>query len=322
MGDIGHLRSATYRPAACEQKQEHATLSANRSRSAFGRLDPISALEILDWEEDLDNLDDQEDVSSTDEEVFGEDIKNIFQDATPLVLKQDKEDDGDGGEGNDIWPPSIPGNSLQIHNASPWSNNFWSTFPDVPSADATSPIPLPAPNDLTSTYLPFSSNLALTNHFTRSTINSFQTLHTPIFLHSVLQLPGTLAQILSLRTSDLISRLTSAILLNHTTTLDATTLLPSLVPSTTFSTHHHVNGMLYFPQDPEALEKINDFLTTTHNTKSETRKVKTQIQDSERKSHEIGAWAWVAMSTKGAEEWWALEDFVAGRIVGLETVEW
>jgi hypothetical protein len=70
------------------------------------------------------------------------------------------------------------------------------------------------------------------------------------------------------------------------------------------------------------MQKINDFLTTTHTTRTEMRKVQTQIRDSEGKRCEIGAWAWVAVDQEGTEEWWTLEDFVAGRIVGLGTVEW
>lgn len=70
------------------------------------------------------------------------------------------------------------------------------------------------------------------------------------------------------------------------------------------------------------MKKITDFLVASHTARSEMRKVYTQIQDSEGKRHEISAWAWVALSTEGAEEWWTLEDFIAGRIVGLGTVEW
>lgn len=322
MGDIDYLRSLTYHSTALEQAQEHTTFSASRSRSAHGRLYPNSPPEVVDCEELSNYFHDQEDFSSTYGEVLGEDIANVFKDANPLRAEQDEKDNGDDREGNNIWSLNISQGGLQDQNISLWSNNIWSASATQPSFDAAPPIALPAPNDLTSTYLPFSSHLALTNHFTPSTLDNFQILHTPVFLHSVLQLPSTLAQILSLRISDILCHLSPAILLNHTTTLDAATLLPSLVPATTFSTYHHVNGLLYFPQGLDVMEKISDFLAITHNTKSEMREVQTQIQDSEGKRHDINAWAWVAVTAEGAEEWWTLEDFVAGRIVGLGTVEW
>lgn len=283
---------------------------------------PHEGLSTFELDKNLPNVDVQKDVSSIHEEVFGEDIENIFKALRPHITKQDKKYDREDGEGVDTWSLNISQGGLQEQAITSWSNNFWSASSNLPSPSATPPIPLPAPNDLTSAYLPFSSHLALTNHFTSSTINNFQTLHTPIFLHSVLQLPSTLAHLLSLSTSDVLCRLSPAILLNHTTTLDTATLLPSLIPATNFSTYHHANGLLYFPQSPEAIEKISNFLAITHNNKTEMSEVQTQIQDSEGKRHEISAWAWVAVSTEGTEEWWTLEDFIAGRIVGLGTVEW
>ncbi|KAG9966250.1 hypothetical protein KCU61_g1200, partial [Aureobasidium melanogenum] len=320
--NINERRSSTYLSAAFEHSQEDFIVSANRSGSACGRLYSIPSIEALEHEELLDDPHDQENVYSIYEEVFGEDIENIFEDASPLIIEGDDRHDGDEVESGNIWCSSIPDGSLQDQDTSLWSNTLWSASPKPPSIDTASLIRLPAPNDLTSTYLPFSSHLALTNHFTPSTLTIFQTLHTPIFLHSILQLPSTLAQLLSLRTSDLLCRLTPAILLKHTTILDTATLLPSLVPATTFSTYHHVNGLLYFPPSPTALSKINDFLAATHTTNPEMRKVQTQIQDSEGKRHEISAWAWVAVIKELTEEWWTLEDFIAGRIVGLGTVEW
>jgi len=322
LGDVDYAQSPTYRSAAFEQAREYPISSANRSRSAFGRLHPISSVEVLEREEALDYPHDQDAGPPTYGEVFGQDIENVFEDASPFTSEGENRYDGHDRKSGNTWPSSTSEDSLQHPNTALWFNNLWSASPNQPSANAAPSIPLPTPNDLTSTYLPFSSHLALTNHFTPSTLNNFQTLHTPIFLHSVLQLPSTLAQLLSVRTSDLLCRLTPSILLKHTTVLDAATLLPSLVPATAFSTYHHVNGSLYFPQSAEAMEKISDFLAATHTTKTEMRKVKTQIQDTQGKRHEIGAWAWVAVNVEGTEEWWTLEDFIAGRIVGLGTVEW
>ncbi|KAH0375875.1 hypothetical protein KCU92_g10021, partial [Aureobasidium melanogenum] len=325
LGDINHQRSTAYHSTAFGQAQERLIISANRSRSACGHLHQTSPQKVLSNIENVahsDNFYDQETSSSTYGEIFGEDIENVFKDASPFITAGDNRYDGDDRESGNIWPLSTSEDRSQDQDTSLWSNNLWSASPKPPPIDTASLIPLPAPNYLTSTYLPFSSHLALTTHFTPSTLTNFQTLHTPIFLHSILQLPSTLAQLLCLRTSGLLCRLTPSILLKHTTILDSETLLPSLVPAKAFSTYHHVNGLLYFPCSPTAMQKINDFLTTTHTTRTEMRKVQTQIRDSEGKRCEIGAWAWVAVDQEGTEEWWTLEDFVAGRIVGLGTVEW
>lgn len=316
MGDVDSLRNSTDRSAASEQAQEHTITSTNRSRSACGCLYPTFSLESLGTVEHVGNLDDpddQEDISQTYEEVFGEDIESVFEDASPSLTTDDR-DEGDE-ESSNIWPPSASNDQLQDPDPSPWSNNLWSTSP-------TPPIPLPSPNDLTSTYLPFSSHLALTNHFPPSTLFHFQTLTTPIFLHSTLQLPSTLAQILSLRTSDVLCRLTPSILLDYTTYVSPDTLLPSLHPAATFSIYRHVNGLLYFPSSLDAVTKITEFLAGTHTIRAEMRKVQTQVSDSQGKRHEISAWAWVAETKEGTEEWWTLEDFVSGRVVGLGSVEW
>lgn len=232
------------------------------------------------------------------------------------MIKEDDEED------NNIWPSSTSKDRLQDQDTSPWSNNLWSTSPTPASTSITPLIPLPSPNALTSTYLPFSSHLALTSHLPAPTLFYLQTQHIPIFLHSILQLPSTLAQTLSLRTSDVLCRLTPSILLDHTTYVSPVTLLPSLAPATTFSIYHHVNGLLYLPSSPDAVTKITEFLAGAHTIRAEMRKVQTQVSDPQGKRHEIEAWAWVAVSAEGTEEWWTLEDFVAGRIVGLGAVEW
>jgi hypothetical protein len=52
------------------------------------------------------------------------------------------------------------------------------------------------------------------------------------------------------------------------------------------------------------------------------RKITTQIQDSDGKRREVVACAWVAKVAEGTEEWWTCEEFIAGRVIGLESVEW
>ncbi|KAG9589628.1 hypothetical protein KCU77_g2421, partial [Aureobasidium melanogenum] len=321
-GGNSDRQSPRYYAEGFEQAREHPIISANRSRSACGCLYPIPSIEALEHEEGLDDLHDQENAFSTYEGVFGEDIETIFEDASPFRPEGDNRHDGDEKESGNTWPINTSESPPQNQDISVRSHNLWSASTILPSSDTAASIPLPAPNDLTSTYLPFSSHLALTTHFGPSTLTNFQTFHTPIFLHSILQLPSTFAQLFCLRTSDLLCRVTPSILLNHTTILDAETLLPCLVPAKALSTYHHVNGLLYFPSSPAALSKINGFLTATHTTDTERRKVQTQIQDSEGERHEITAWAWVAVTKEGTEEWWTLEDFIAGRIVGLGTVEW
>ncbi|KAK6004483.1 hypothetical protein QM012_008345 [Aureobasidium pullulans] len=321
LGDINSQRNSIFQSAAFEQAQEHIAFSAKRSRSVCGHVHPIPPLQLLEHEETFEHLDNKEEISSIYGEVFGEDIENVFKDANPLMTKEALNGE-DVRASDSIWPSSTSWCPSQDQNAAQWPNNFWSAILKTPSADTAPLVPLPSPNDLTSSYLPFSSHLTLTNHPTSSTIHVFQAQHIPVFLHSVLQLPNTLAKILSLHTSDVLCRLTPAILLHHTTTLDAETLLPSLIQATPFSIYHHVNGLLYFPQDQQAVEKVTTFLASTHNTKSEMRTAQTQIQDSEGKRHEVTAWAWIDEVAKGTEEWWTLEDFIAGGIIGLGTVDW
>lgn len=137
----------------------------------------------------------------------------------------------------------------------------------------------------------------------------------------MLQLPCTLSYLLGLSTSDILCRLTPAILLNHTTYLDATTLLPSLVKSTFQSTYHHVNGLLYFPRTFACIDKLDDFFSS-QTPELRMTKVTIRIQDSTGERLDIIAWAWTAETAEGTEEWWTCEDYVAGRIVGLQNVEW
>ncbi|THY52068.1 hypothetical protein D6C97_06498 [Aureobasidium pullulans] len=80
--------------------------------------------------------------------------------------------------------------------------------------------PLPSPNRLTSTYLPFHSHLALSNHLSPSKISHHLTAATPFFLHGTLQLPSTLSHILGIRLPSILRRLTPAVLLEHTTIVD------------------------------------------------------------------------------------------------------
>lgn len=137
----------------------------------------------------------------------------------------------------------------------------------------------------------------------------------------MLQLPCTLSALLGLPTSDLLCRLTPAILLDHTTYLDPTTLLPSLAKSSFTSTYHHVNGLLYFPKTSSCVGRLSDYFPP-HVSLVEIREVVTQIQDSNEKHHEVVAWAWVAGAAGGTEERWTCEDFIAGRVIGLENVKW
>ena len=120
----------------------------------------------------------------------------------------------------------------------------------------------------------------------------------------------------------MLCRLTPAILLNHTTFLSARTLLPALVPVGLFSTYRCVGGLVYFPCSSTDIDKIGDFLAGTQDTKMEMRTVQTLIRDSEGRRRGISAWACIAVDKEGAEQWWTLEEFVAGRIVGIETVKW
>lgn len=89
-----------------------------------------------------------------------------------------------------------------------------------------------------------------------------------------------------------------------------------------FSTYRYVGGLVYLPSSRTDIDKIGDFFNTTQDTKLEVRKVQTQIRDSEGRRWRISARAWVAVNAEGAEQCWTLEEFVAGRIVGVETVEW
>jgi hypothetical protein len=94
-----------------------------------------------------------------------------------------------------------------------------------------------------------------------------------------------------------------------------------LVNSTLTSTYQHVNGQLYFPQTSSCVDKLDHFFATQV-PEVEMKKVATQIQDSDGKRVDVVAWAWIAKVAQGTEEWWTCEDFIAGRVVGLENVEW
>jgi hypothetical protein len=256
------------------------------------------------------------------EEAYEEIDENAFDGTSSPITEQDDEDDDETGNN---WSSNSSNHSSADQDTSLWSitTDPWSpSAADSPSSAYTAPpIPLPGPNNLTSTFLPFSSHLVLTNHLHPSTLTLYQQSRTPIFIHGMLQLPCTLANLLDMPTSDLLCRLTPAILLDHTTYLDATTLLPSLVQSTLISTYQHVNGLLYFPKTSSCVDKL-DHSFAPRVPKLERRKITTQIQDSTGKRHDFVAWARIAKVAEGTEEWWTCEDYIAGRVVGLENVEW
>ncbi|KAH0293780.1 hypothetical protein KCU62_g860, partial [Aureobasidium sp. EXF-3399] len=333
LGDIEAQQNSAHLPTALEQAQENAAPSNIRSRSVCGRpfedsSDGACAYIVLDRK--LTDADSQEVTTSTCGETYEDITENTSEEASSPMTEPDNEDDD---EVEKSWSPTTSDDSSLDQDTTLWSvtTDLWSpSAPETPaSAHTTVLTPLPEPNTLTSAYLPFSSHLALTNQFDPSTLTLFHLTQTPIFIHSMLQLPCTLSAVLDLPTSDLLCRLTPAILLNHTTYLDATTLLPSLARSTFQSTYHHVNGLVYFPKTSACIEKLNAFFTTrcpmqepTQTPEMGMRKVTTQVQDSNGRRHDIIAWAWVAKTAEGTEEWWTCEDFVAGRVVGLQSVKW
>jgi hypothetical protein len=326
LGEVVTHQSPAYLPAALEQAQEHAAQSNNRSRSASGRLFPASSHEALttaDHNQTLIDADAQECATLLSKEAYEEINKNVFEEASSPMIEQDNEDDDEQVENS--WSPTTSDDSSLDQGTSFWSitTDPWSpsTAASPPSTYAAYSIPLPAPNNLTSTFLPFSFYLALTNHFHPSTLTRLQLSDTPIFIHGMLQIPCTLSTLLDLPTSDLLCHLTPAILFNHTTYLNATTLLPSLVNSTLTSTYHHTNGLLYFPKTSSCLDRIHHFFTT-QTPKLDMRNITTQIRDSDGKRREVVACAWVAKVAEGTEEWWTCEEFIAGRVIGLESVEW
>lgn len=280
------------------------------------------AFSYIELDRELTDADSQEVTTSTCSETYEDITENTFEEASSPMTEPDNED-GDGVENS--WSPATSDDSSLDQDATLWSTttDLWSpsTPETLASAYTTLLIPLPEPNTLTSAYLPFSSHLALTTQLDPSTLILFQLTQTPIFIHGMLQLPCTLSAILDLPTSDLLCRLTPAIIINHTTYVDATTLLPSLVKSTFQSTYHHVHGLLCFPKTPACMEKLNNILST-QTSRLEMKKATTQIQDSSGKRHDIIAWAWVAGTPEGTEEWWTCEDYVAGRVVGLQSVKW
>jgi hypothetical protein len=87
------------------------------------------------------------------------------------------------------------------------------------------------------------------------------------------------------------------------------------------STYQHVNGLLYFPKTSSCVDKLDHFFAMQVPI-VEKRKITTQVQDSDGKRVDVVAWAWVARAAAGTEEWWTCEDYIAGRVVGLESVEW
>jgi hypothetical protein len=325
LGEIKIQQGPAYFPAALEQEPGHAARIYNRSRSTSGHLSSVSSDEALyssEHDRELIDADSQEVSSSIFHQTHGDITEDTFEEASSPITEQNSKDDG---EVENNWSPTTSDNSWLDQDTSLWSigTDFWSPCtPETPASfNTTQLIPLPAPNSLTSTFLPFSSHLALTNHFNPSTIARFQLIHTPIFLHGMLQLPCTLSALLGLPTSDLLCRLTPAILLDHTTYLDPTTLLPSLAKPSFTSTYHHVDGLLYFPKDSSCVGRLNDYFSP-QTSQVEMREVVTQIQDSNGKRHEVAARAWVARAAEGTEEWWTCEDFIAGRVIGLENVKW
>lgn len=325
LGEIGFEQGPAFLSAALEQAQENAARSNIRSRSLCGRPFRVSSDADLGHTK-LDrtsmDADSHELTTLTCDETREDIMEHTYKESSLPIFKQDDEG-GDEDENN--WSPAISNNMLVDQDTTLWSITTEAWSPSVPetlaSMHSTPHVPRSAPNTLTSTYLPFSFHLALTNHLHSSTLTLYEHVQTPIFIHGMLQLPCTLSALLGLPTSDLLCRLTPAILLNHTTHLDATTLLPSLVNSDFQSTYRHVNGLVYFPKTSACIDKLNGYFAS-HTPKVELRRVTTQIQDSNGKRHDIAAWAWIAENAEGTEEWWTCEDFVAGRVVGLQNVNW
>jgi hypothetical protein len=230
-----------------------------------------------------------------------------------------------------ITPPTTP-TSTNIKLQTPpkeetdTNGTTKSTSPDL--------VPLPCPNNLTTTYTPFTHHLALLNRLSPCLLSSLSLLtnNTPIFLHSTLQLPSFLSTLLSLPLPEFLSSLTPAVALKHTTTVCAATLLPSLVPAGALATYTYTNGMVFFPasarDNEEFMEMIGEWYQATRTRQSsiEIRKIRVQIEDAEGERWNIDALAWVTEDghDEGAEneEWWTVEEFVAGRVVGLGTVKW
>lgn len=252
----------------------------------------------------------------------------------------------------------------------PSVENEWPSCADIWTTSTQRYTPsIPTPNDLTQSYLPFSFHSALTNFLSASFINS--SLSTPIFIHSTLQLPATLSHLLSMPLQKVIRKLTPALLLNHTTLVCPTTLLPSLVPATEFPIHSAVKGLLFFPplSKTSAAEEVEAWYNLFHSSQTlrlEKRQAQVKVVDQDGEIHVLDSWTWVsvaeargrrtkaeedehdeeieaasrageraasktnqeteietAMQTNaGTEEWWTLEEYVAGRIVGLGAVEW
>jgi hypothetical protein len=325
LGDIEIRQGPAYSSSASEPTRERSVRSKPRSRSACGHVCLRSLHEAFGFashEQPSIDADAQETDPLVSEEAYEEMDEDVFEETSSPIADQDNEDD-DEVENN--WSPNTSDNSLLDQDTSLWSitTDPWSpsTANSPSSVFAAPPIPLPAPNNLTSTYLPFSSHLVLTNHLHPSTLTLYQQSHTPIFIHGMLQIPCTLAALLDLPTSDLLCHLTPAILLNHTTYLDAKTLLPSLVQSTLISTYQHVNGLLYFPKTSSCVDRLDHFFAAQV-PKVERKRVTTQIQDSDDIRVDAVAWAWITKVAEGTEEWWTCEDYIAGRVVGLESVEW
>lgn len=193
--------------------------------------------------------------------------------------------------------------------------DHWSTAP-----------PLPTPNNLTSTYLPFHSHKALSNHLSSAKISLHLDKATPFFLHGTLQLPSILSHLLDVRLPSVLRRLTPAVLLEHTTNVDPSTLLPAVVEVKMMSTYDHVQGLVFFPSFSTGTavpisiaEKIDGYYQAQANC--EMKKVDVEIGDSQGRRQRIAAWAWVS-EEDGVEERWSLEEFISGKVSGLGGLKW
>lgn len=311
--------------------------SLGTSRCACGRLLPAFASELqqsLNFETpaaDVRSFEHGEAQVSAGAEEQDEDNTQsgmIMQKQSSSTEEEDVENDGLNAKDVQAWI-SETGNDTEESD----THSFHTCHEEIEDDTTTSPPTispchplLPSPNRLTSTYLPFHSHLALSNHLSPSKISHHLTAATPFFLHGTLQLPSTLSHILGIRLPSILRRLTPAVLLEHTTNVDTQSLLPSLVEVGMMSAYHEVQGLLFFPSFssntavPISIATlINDFYKV--HGRSEMKKAHVEVEDSRGRRQRISAWAWISNET-GVEERWTLEEFIAGDITGFGAMEW
>lgn len=311
--------------------------SLDTSRCACGRLLPVFASELrqsLNLETPAANTRSFErgeaQVSAGAEEQDEDNAQGgmIMQNRGSSTEEEDVENDGPNAKDVQDWINET-GNDTEDSDTPSFHTCHEEIEDDTTTALPTispSHPPLPSPNRLTSTYLPFHSHLALSNHLSPSKISHHLTAATPFFLHGTLQLPSTLSHILGIRLPSILRRLTPAVLLEHTTNVDTQSLLPSLVEVGMMSAYREVQGLLFFPSFPKSTavpvsisDIINDFYKV--HEKCEMKKARLEIEDSRGRRQQISAWAWISNET-GVEERWTLEEFIAGDITGFGAMEW